>query len=333
MKTKSKQFRNVRLTVLFLFIGMIIIMNVSVINTQWNSLINTKSVRAITIANLIDLVLKKSEYTDIMKSDIPNEYYCEFKNYINSIEESTEIAGITIADMHEGNFFKYFLEGSHNIGKVKQRTVELGEHRNIELFHPYMAEVFKTAQDITTPVYSDANKGMLVSGYSPIVDAKGMVLGVIAVDISVDPIVSSIKLLIIISIWLTIFIAAVSWFTLRYYESYIYNSQIPYHNILDSIKFSIITTDKTWNINFANKHAIKKMGGVESDVIGKNYSKCYIPYIGTRFCSVEDLIKNRNTIEDINGIKIARTINYILGNNGDIVGYVHTLRNITNLED
>ena len=186
---------------------------------RWNEVSKSEGRRALTAARIINILLDVEEFQQIMLSGETNEYYYEFKSFLNEMIIETEAMYIYIMSRGDGNNYVYFMEGDHIFVSNIEPLLKLWDLEPIDYHHPQIGSSLHTGNDAITDVYNIEDFGLMVTGISVIINNDGRSVGVIGVDISMSDTRNKIISDAIIQFAITFFIIGIfTVFVLNNYE-------------------------------------------------------------------------------------------------------------------
>ncbi len=170
--------------------------------------------RALDIAHSTAALIEPEQFAQVMKTLEKNEYWYIVKNSLDEIAERTNVAYLYVLDADYSDAMTYFGEG-YNRATSSDAEIDLGETELIviEGENTYADEMFEVLRDgvpRVTDIYKSGDFGTMVSGFVPIVDRGGAVIGVIGVDLSVNEVMHAttgfgVRILLIILVFLLVF--------------------------------------------------------------------------------------------------------------------------------
>ncbi len=172
---------------LMIVIGMITIGVYGYISFR-SEVVKTKGEEAATLASAVSHSVDGDKMKELMQTLEPNEYWEYLKNYYKEVKADTGVAYLfTLNKGADGNFV-YFVEGT--LPTDTEETF-LGEQEAAEAFPAEAMEAYNSGQLLVTDIYNSEGYGMMVSGFAPVFDSGGTVVGVTGVDISVTEVNNS----------------------------------------------------------------------------------------------------------------------------------------------
>ncbi len=153
--------------------------------TQRGEIISESANRALAVAKTVSAALDTEEFASIMESGETNAYYDGFKTFINRVLKENGAVYLYVLDAEYGSDVTYFAEGFVD-GYSPDEEYFFGATEAADVFSEEMYETLATGANSSTGIYNLGGFGDMISGFSPITDASGAVLGVVGVDIPID---------------------------------------------------------------------------------------------------------------------------------------------------
>jgi len=169
-----------------------VIIGVSAYLIYRGEIINESSKRALAIAQTVAATLDPEQYVEIMKTKEVNDYHIKYKAFLDDTFEKCDLVYLYVIDKDYDTEVVYFAEGYPKDGsRPDEPEFCLGSTEEVEVFADEMFETLKTGKCLTSGVYDLGGYGAMISGFSPIFDKSGKVLGVVGVDLPIREAVSS----------------------------------------------------------------------------------------------------------------------------------------------
>ncbi|MCL2689171.1 MAG: methyl-accepting chemotaxis protein [Chitinispirillia bacterium] len=150
------------------------------------------SKRALAIALTVAAALDPEQYVEIMKTGEVNDYHIRFKEFLDDTFEKSGLVYLYVIDKEYDTDVVYFAEGYPKDGsRPDEPEFCLGSKEEVEVFADEMFQTLKTGKSFTTGVYDLGGYGVMVSGFAPILDKSGKVLGVVGVDMPISEALAS----------------------------------------------------------------------------------------------------------------------------------------------
>ncbi len=166
---------------------LICVVSVSVFSfmMQRGEIIEESANRALAIARTVSAALDPEQYAAIMDSGETNEYYDAFTSFIDRVLQENGAIYLYVLDSEYDSEVTYFAEGFVD-GYSPDEEYFFGATETADVFSEEMYETLATGADSPTGIYNLGGFGDMISGFSPIKDGSGAVLGVVGVDILID---------------------------------------------------------------------------------------------------------------------------------------------------
>lgn len=145
--------------------------------------------KALAIADSVVSIIDSAQFEEITASKEVNDYYDLLQAQVSSVRTLTDSEYLYVMDAKYDDEAYYFIEGY-----LPDEEVEtyLGSSDLAENFADEMYESIDKGERTTTGVYDSGVYGQMVSGFSPIKNASGKVIGVVGVDVNVDDVMTEI---------------------------------------------------------------------------------------------------------------------------------------------
>lgn len=115
-----------------------------------------------------------------------DEYFTEMTDYLSAVKLKTNVTYLYIM-VEAGDDFKYITEGGDD------EPVQLGELQAKSEYGAEPMEALSSGQATYSRMYDNGENGSLLSGFAPIYDADGKVVGLVGLDIGTEIINASIS--------------------------------------------------------------------------------------------------------------------------------------------
>lgn len=145
-----------------------------------STLIKYMGIRAEDITQTIGANIdgdKVEKYDQTGKTD---EYYQDLLTYLDKVKKDTELTNLYIM-IDAGDCYKYIAEATS-----EENASQLGDTDTKDQYGSEPAEVLSTGKATCTEVQSSSKYGDMLSGFAPIINHSGKVVGVVGIDIGVD---------------------------------------------------------------------------------------------------------------------------------------------------
>jgi len=151
------------------------------------SIIDASAKNALSVARAVGAALDPEEYKKIMQTGEINDYYTEFKTFIDEVyARDNNIAYLYIIDKNYDTKVTYFAEGYPKVPKDNEPELVLGDKEQVaRVFNEELLETLKNGDDFISKAYN-SDFGALISGGTPVTDKDGQVVALIGVDYSVE---------------------------------------------------------------------------------------------------------------------------------------------------
>ena len=145
--------------------------------------INANANRACDIASSVAASIDADQFVEIMQTFEKNDYWYGIKAAVDSIKIKTGVTYLYVLSSDYGDTFTYFVEGYDRIND-QEEEFELGDEENASVYDKKLFETIESGQSHASDVYNLGGFGDMISGFAPIFDDDGSVIGVVGIDIS-----------------------------------------------------------------------------------------------------------------------------------------------------
>ncbi len=138
------------------------------------------------VASVVDPV----QFRKILDTGEKNEYWYAFKASINEILEKDNLLYLYMVDSKYDTDVTYFAEG-YPASSREASEIDLGDKQSVDFYAPELYAAIESGKGQMTDIYYLDGFGNMVSGFAPILDESGRVIGAVGIDLSVDDVVAS----------------------------------------------------------------------------------------------------------------------------------------------
>jgi methyl-accepting chemotaxis protein len=153
---------------------------------QRDGVISEAGKRALAIADTVVAALDTEQYATIMSTGQTNEYYDDYKAFLDDTLYANRVEYLYILDAAYDDEVTYFAEGFSIELTPDDDPIYFGDTDDTGNYDEYMYEALSTGASKVSNVYNLGGYGSMVSGFAPIVDGSGKVLGVVGVDLLIE---------------------------------------------------------------------------------------------------------------------------------------------------
>ncbi|MDL2233440.1 methyl-accepting chemotaxis protein [Ruminococcaceae bacterium OttesenSCG-928-L11] len=197
MTTKANRSIATQISLLIVIMVLLSAVTVSVtsIVLYQKDTIDANARRATDIAQSAASLIQPEEYTRIMETGEKTDHWYHVKASLDNIITRTGTKYLYVLDANYTDSMTYFAEGiGPNSG---EEAIDLGAHEPLvidgeDVYSPEMFQVLKDGTPRNTDIYDSGDFGRMVSGFAPVLDDSGRILGVVGVDISLQEVMASI---------------------------------------------------------------------------------------------------------------------------------------------
>ncbi|MDR3295244.1 MAG: methyl-accepting chemotaxis protein [Clostridiales Family XIII bacterium] len=148
---------------------------------------------AMSIAETAAAAIDGDSYERVANaSDANSLAWNDLKQDFDAIKTATDVMYLYGLNNDVDGKIKYVVEGM----KPSDDPENIGSFGEVEPEETYAEETFttlNTGQPLPTAIYESEGYGMMVSGFAPVLNAAGNVVGVVGADISVNTVVASVR--------------------------------------------------------------------------------------------------------------------------------------------
>jgi methyl-accepting chemotaxis protein len=133
------------------------------------------------------------KYEKLAQSSIEDEYYDELKALFDEIKTQTDSRYLYGLNNGVDGKIKYVAEGQTPTEDIK----DIGKFGEVEPAGTYSEKAFvtlETGEPSISEIYQSGEYGKMVSGFAPVTNSKGQVVGVVGVDISLSTVMKAVLL-------------------------------------------------------------------------------------------------------------------------------------------
>jgi methyl-accepting chemotaxis protein len=156
-----------------------------------SAIIEENALKAQNIAHTVSAALDIEQYKEIMSTGVTNDYYDSYKRFLDNTVRGSTIKYLYVLDKNYDSDVTYFAEG-YILGYTDDEEILFGEKEPVEYHDDELFETLRTGIGQTSDIYDLGDFGRMVSGFSPILDSSGQVLGVVGVDIAIEDVMDAV---------------------------------------------------------------------------------------------------------------------------------------------
>ena len=145
--------------------------------------------KAANVADTIAFAIDGDKVEHIMQTMEKDDYWYTIKQFVDNTAVKLDLKYMYILGAEHSNNVTYFVEG-YNPGTLEPEF-DLGDIEPVSVHSEQLFEVLDTGKTISSELYDSGEFGMLVSGFAPIKNSAGSVVGVVGVDFSVEDVLAS----------------------------------------------------------------------------------------------------------------------------------------------
>ncbi|MGI6153886.1 MAG: methyl-accepting chemotaxis protein [Christensenellaceae bacterium] len=153
-----------------------------------NEVIDAKGEEARTMAQAVAYAVNGDKMQEAMDTMEHSDYWYEMESYVDQVKTGTDVEYLYVINKNEEGHWRYFVEGR------KPGDDEIGYLGEVEpdgVFAEEADMAYETGQFAVTDIDNSEGFGYMVSGFAPVFNSAGSIVGVAGVDISVDEVNAS----------------------------------------------------------------------------------------------------------------------------------------------
>lgn len=181
-------------TILFVVAALIIsssIVGLFAYELEKSEVIEANANRALAITRTVSASLDAEQFSLVMETLEPNEYYKDFSAFLDRTMDKCDILYLYVVDSKIDTEVTYFAEGYPQNNRQEEPEILLGDTEDLDVYPDEFFETIEMGVETTTDMYELGGYGKMVSAYTPIFDKSGSVIGVIGVDLTVNDAIDS----------------------------------------------------------------------------------------------------------------------------------------------
>ena len=170
--------------------------------------ISESAEKAQGIAESVATFIDPDQFTRLMATCEENEYYRSCKRYIDDVMMRTGLEYLYLLDKNYDSQVTYFMEGAP---PGETDFFGLGEKETVEVHADEVFETLRTGKSTVSGVYYAEEYGSLISGFAPILDRNGAVIGIVGADVSLRNVIQASNMFGLIIIIGVVVFSAIIW--------------------------------------------------------------------------------------------------------------------------
>lgn len=181
-----------------------------------NSAITYNSEKAIAIAQSIASFVDSEQVTENIETGEKTPYFDSLQRAVNQVIVKEDLAYLFIVEASYGQNVTYIVTGSK---PGDEWYGDLGTQQEVALFSDELFMTLDTGKPHSTKPWVSEGYGTLVSGYAPVMDENGQLIGVVGVDLNISKVYASANQFRLQLILITLAVCLVfSFFLVRYFN-------------------------------------------------------------------------------------------------------------------
>ncbi len=151
-------------------------------SNHYADIISANARQATAVAQTVAAGVDAGQLSSVMSSGEKNEYWRETQRFISETAARTGITYLYILDSRCDESVYYFCDAD----TPGEETLDLLDSEPAGAFADEMFDAIRSGQPASTAVYDSEGFGHMVSGFAPILDGRGQVIGVVGADLEVE---------------------------------------------------------------------------------------------------------------------------------------------------
>ena len=191
---KKKLSLSVRLVIIFLtglMISALIIGGMSyTLNRQDD--ITLHGEKALALSRSVAAYVDAESFEQVLETGEKNEFWYSFKDYLDEVITRNDIIYLYVLQpRYDAENVYYYAEGVDKDGG--EEAYDFGRPEPTYIFDEKLFDTIDRGRENVTDIYRDAEGeyGYMVSGFTPILNKEGKVVGAVGIDIDVDKVVET----------------------------------------------------------------------------------------------------------------------------------------------
>ncbi len=150
--------------------------------------IDANAERAVDIAGSVAAAVDPSVFRQAMDTGVKTPEWEDYKRFLDSVKRDTGVIYLYVLDSRYSDVVYYYCEGNL---PGEEDGIDLGDTETVEVHADELFQTLRTGGESTTEFYDSEGFGTMVSGFSPIFDETGAVIGVVGADVSLDEVMET----------------------------------------------------------------------------------------------------------------------------------------------
>ncbi len=172
--------------------------------------------RALAIAQSAAAAIDGDSFTAILESGEKTEGWQAAKTTLDNIKKTTGVAYLYVLGSEYSSTVRYYAEG-YNPDVDSAAELDLGQTEPADYFAQEMFDAISTGKAKTSGLYPSGEFGVMTSGFAPIQNSAGQVVGVVGVDISLGEVMSTVRIFgFFIALIMAVLLLAAGIFSIQY---------------------------------------------------------------------------------------------------------------------
>ncbi len=180
-----------------LMVFIMLFLSASIIGTfsYWNykeNLIVLAGDKALSVADSVAATIDGDEFAEIDRTNTKTQYFYFAQDLLSKVKKKTGFAYVYTMVDEDADNYKYIIDGI--LPGQTEGISELGDEQLKEDYGEEPLKTLETGEGTTSDIYYNGEDfGYLISAFSPIIDSKGDIVGIVGVDTSANEVLAEAK--------------------------------------------------------------------------------------------------------------------------------------------
>jgi len=159
-------------TVNALILALLLLTQILLIRSWYNKTLDDIGINAMTISRVVADSINIAEYEKLLAGKEPNDYFREMQAYFKRIQAETGVKYVYVEHQISPSQIEYIFDSEgDSLGETDELSTPAA-HTNTKAFH--------------TRAQTSTLWGTLITGYAPLVNAEGQVIGAVGTDVDIQ---------------------------------------------------------------------------------------------------------------------------------------------------
>ncbi|AFV03830.1 Signal transduction histidine kinase CheA [Dehalobacter sp. UNSWDHB] len=159
-------------TVNVLILALLVLIQILLIRSWYNKTLDDIGINAMTISRVVADSINITEYEKLLAKKEPNDYFREMQAYFQRIQAQTGVKYVYVEHQISPSQIEYIFDSEKDsLGETDELSTPAA-HTHTKAFH--------------TRAQTSTLWGTLITGYAPLVNAEGQVIGAVGTDVDIQ---------------------------------------------------------------------------------------------------------------------------------------------------